>query len=59
MEKKYVYKCQECGSENIQVKMWVNPNTNEVVDDECAEELCWCEECEAHQGFNCIIQAED
>ena len=43
---KYVCKC--CGSENIQIRQWTNPNTNEQFEwceDENYRE-CWCEVCQ-------------
>lgn len=43
--------CEECGSTDVEMKMWVNPNTEEIGGD-CSsrkeEEDCWCKECEDH-----------
>lgn len=42
------YICKECGSDNIHVKMWVNPNTNEI-GEWCKDDFgypCWCEKCQ-------------
>lgn len=41
------YVCKECGSENIQVRLWFNPNTNEAVDwvDDDGSHYCYCEDC--------------
>jgi hypothetical protein len=39
--------CSNCGSKNIEIKKWVNPNTNEVGTD-CEDEYCWCPDCEGH-----------
>lgn len=43
--------CSECGSNDVEIKMWVNPNTDEI-GDECntslEEEDCWCKNCEEH-----------
>lgn len=52
---KYVIKCTECGSTNVQIKCWVNPNTNEVFD-ECENPLreCWCEDCKEYSEYECI-----
>lgn len=50
---KYIFRCTECGSTNVQIKCWVNPNTDEIIDD-CEEKECWCEKCEAHQRYECI-----
>ncbi|HPC10137.1 MAG TPA: hypothetical protein PLN85_03600 [archaeon] len=41
--------CSECGSEDIEVKTWVNPNTNEIGDVVSNEEEdCWCNDCQEH-----------
>ena len=39
--------CDNCGSSNVQMQMWVYPNTNEIVDD-VSESLKdnWCDDCE-------------
>lgn len=49
--------CQNCGNEDITVKAWVNPNTDQVM------ELCdfdsddrYCENCDQHID---IITKED
>ena len=43
--------CEECGSTDVEMKMWVNPNTEEIAGD-CSspkeEEDCWCKMCEEH-----------
>ncbi len=43
--------CSECGSNDVEVKMWVNPNTDRI-GGECStpleEEDCWCYNCEEH-----------
>lgn len=46
------YVCRECGSEDIQVKMWANPNTNEI-DELCDDEFpeCWCNQCQEITGW--------
>ena len=47
-----VVKCKKCGSADVEVHTWVNPNTEEcsalsdldnVISD---DEDCWCKECE-------------
>lgn len=45
--------CSECGSSDVQVQAWVDPNTKEFhgyVNAPCflEEEDCWCENCQAH-----------
>ena len=51
-EKKIMSKwcCKECGSENIQIRMWVNPNTSDIIGD-CEDKECWCENCKEHTRF--------
>lgn len=42
--------CSNCGSEKLEMKCWVNINTNDVL--ECAtfdETDYWCPDCETHQ----------
>lgn len=43
--------CAECGSCDIETKMWVNPNTSEIngnCSDRTEEEDNWCRRCEEH-----------
>lgn len=43
--------CANCGSSNVEMKMWVNPNTGEnggESSDRFEEEDCWCKGCEEH-----------
>lgn len=44
-----IIRCKKCGSTNIQVKYWVNPNTFKI-DDVCSgeETECWCQDCEEY-----------
>lgn len=47
------YRCTNCGSTDVQRKVWARPNNgNEYVDDvgECEthEDDCWCDYCEGH-----------
>lgn len=41
--------CKSCGSADVEMKMWVNPNTNRI-GDACSYitevEDCWCKKCE-------------
>lgn len=43
--------CAVCGSSNVEVRMWVNPN-NKAIGDRCSdsseEEDNWCITCEEH-----------
>ena len=41
--------CKECGSENIQVMVWINPNTEQVEDFEVGVLYpVYCNDCEEH-----------
>lgn len=42
--KKIKFRCPICKGTNVQVKAWVDANTNEVIG-ECEEEA-WCDDCE-------------
>ena len=47
--KKYIYLCKECGSSHVQIMVWANPNTDEIVDDvQGVVANVWCENCEDH-----------
>ncbi len=45
-------KCKKCGSSNVEIRTWINPNTLEVtslsdIDTIISEESdCWCKECD-------------
>lgn len=54
---KYIYMCKECGSTDIQILMWVNPNTDEIVDDN-GEDTCWCEKCQSENKYECYPNKE-
>lgn len=49
--------CDECGSADIEVKWWVNPNTMELISD-CEDDECWCPHCEKHTRTD-VVKAED
>ena len=40
-----MYRCSKCKGTNIQVKAWIDPNTNEYIDDIDDNGDCWCEDC--------------
>lgn len=39
------YICKKCGSTDITIRKWVNPNTNYISSDDIDNE-CWCDDCE-------------
>ena len=41
--KKKIYVCPKCGSENVQIKKWVFVNTNETAED--SEDDAYCCDC--------------
>lgn len=45
--------CSECKGKNIQTKMWIDPNTNEVCDNVSDGDSSdnWCDDCEDHVRF--------
>lgn len=46
MDKEKEYYCGICGSCNIQILAWINPNRNEYVSDGPNTGECWCEDCD-------------
>lgn len=44
---KSLYLCPHCGSDNIETKSWVNPNTNEVKDSDTGDDD-YCNDCQQH-----------
>ena len=44
---KQIWLCGSCGSDNVEIKNWVNPNTGEVGTD-CEDDLAYCQDCETH-----------
>lgn len=42
--------CNECGGRNIQIRGWVDPNTNEYISD-CDDDECWCEDCDKETNY--------
>lgn len=55
------YVCKQCGSEDIQVRMWVGANDNKV-GDWCNEDFdneCWCNECEDITSYETKEDEED
>jgi hypothetical protein len=39
--------CSNCGGQNVEIKKWVNANTDEVGTD-CEDETGWCPDCNEH-----------
>lgn len=51
--------CSQCGSDEVEQLMWVNPNTNEiggVLSDPLERDDCWCKKCE--DKYKLITQSE-
>lgn len=54
-KKKTVYVCSECGSADITIKMFVNPNNTTVQTEyliDCGDDECWCDNCEEYCGID-------
>jgi len=50
-EIKTVWVCTNCGSDNVQAKMWVNVNTNKVSGEAMEDDdEYWCDDCEQHHS---------
>ncbi len=54
--------CTDCGSDEVEVIMWVNPNTYEIGEDyNCPPEVedCWCKNCEEHVQLKTLKELWD
>ncbi len=38
--------CEKCSKKNIEIMVWINPNTEEVSSDAGGD--AWCPDCEEH-----------
>lgn len=58
----YIYKCSNCGSTNVEMKAWVNPNNDnsyvDTVSDGEAEDN-YCSNCDGHYKLDVIKEPED
>lgn len=46
------WRCEGCGSLNVQQRSWTNPNNDEFLHyDDCDRDDYWCEDCEEHEYF--------
>jgi hypothetical protein len=50
--------CDTCGSKNVQMQMWVDPNTREIFD-EISSDLKdnWCDDCEENVTLETVAEA--
>lgn len=44
-----VWVCDECGGENIQIKVWADPNTSQICGDAGEWNHCYCVDCDGPQ----------
>lgn len=52
---KNLYICPECGSTNIQQRVWAKPNKSYFFADlDDASEECWCEDCQEHYELEAV-----
>ena len=60
---KITYRCDECGSTNVQIQAWVRPNQNHQSVSDCEDrEYSWCADC--HFGvevtaYNSVVEPAD
>lgn len=47
-----IWVCEDCGSDDVEEKMWVNSNTQEVTG-HCSDddEEAYCNNCQSHTGL--------
>lgn len=44
-----VWVCGECGCEDIQIKVWLDPNTSKICGDVGEHGHCYCIDCDGPQ----------
>ena len=60
MDKNNTFCCAQCGNIHVQMKAWVDVNTNEFVSD-CENEMpedFWCDECDDHVDICTVAEFE-
>lgn len=45
-----IFVCEECGSEDIEERMWVGINDG-IITDSAEDDDCFCNNCNSHQNF--------
>jgi len=56
---KQVWICENCGSDNVQVKTWIGLNDNLVSDGALDSDDYWCEDCQEHHGVKLVTLKQD
>tara|TARA_R110000772_G_scaffold62137_5_gene139682 strand:- start:14536 stop:14763 length:228 start_codon:yes stop_codon:yes gene_type:complete len=46
-----IWVCQDCGSEDVEEKMWVNANTQDITGSCNDDENSYCNDCQEHVGL--------
>jgi hypothetical protein len=56
---KTIYVCEDCGSIDIENRVWANMNTKEVTDDvDEGENVCFCNNCGESSHYIMIDESE-
>ncbi|MDR1502558.1 MAG: hypothetical protein LBT43_08895 [Prevotella sp.] len=58
-EDKDIWYCEECGSQDVEIKSWTLPNDRDKSvggDLDCND--CWCNNCEVHTSLKITTQSE-
>lgn len=45
--------CKRCGSDDVEIRVWQNPNTGEFGGD-CEDDECYCNKCDAFSKFTYV-----
>ncbi|WP_206759855.1 hypothetical protein [Dysgonomonas sp. GY75] len=58
-EDKEVWYCEECGSQDVEIKSWTLPNDgNKIVGGDLDRNDCWCNNCEEHTKIEIIAKSK-
>jgi len=56
---KKIYICEDCGSIDIENRVWANMNTHEVTEDvDAGESVCFCNNCGEGSNYIAIDESE-
>lgn len=44
--------CKNCGSENVEIRAWINQSNGNVSGETGEDNDTWCNDCEEHAGVN-------
>jgi hypothetical protein len=61
MKEKVKFICPTCSSPEVEIKVWADPNTNEITDSDNDGDNndTWCRKCQSHTGITTEAKYEE